>query len=136
MNIINQIKKYQMKKFKFFKGIIPIERDRYNGVTDPYLIRLSRDIWSYSDWISSVMLTNYNGDTEDLLIVDFQDIDGKDYTCRISIDGSFQLLQIIFQEDGEIDWMDNLDISEEVLSDFDYFIQYLSNMPKTLASSL
>jgi len=100
-------------KFKFFKGIIPIERDRYNGVTDPYLIGLSRDIWSYSDWISSVMLTNYNGDTEDLLIVDFQDIDGKDYTCRISIDGSFQLLQIFFQEDGEIDWMDNLDISEE-----------------------
>ena len=125
-----------MKKFKFFKGIIPVERDLYNGVTDPYLIRLSRDIWSYSDWISSVMLTNYNGGTEDLLIVDFQDIDRKDYTCRISVDGSFQLLQLIFREDGEIDWMDNLDISEEVLSDVDYLVQYLSNMPKTLASSL
>lgn len=125
-----------MKKFKFFKGIIPVERDPYNGVTDSYLIGLSRDIWSYSDWISSAVLSNHNGDTEDCLIVDFQDINGKDYTCRISVDGSFQLLQIIFREDGEIDLFDNLDISEEVLSDFDYFIQYLSDMPKTLASSL
>jgi hypothetical protein len=125
-----------MKKFKFFKGIIPIERDSNNGVTDPFLIRLSRDIWSYSDWISSVTLTNYNGNTEDFLIFDFKDIDGSEYSCRISIDMSFTILQYIENEENELELIDTLDISEEVLSDYDNIIQYLSNMPSTIATSL
>jgi hypothetical protein len=125
-----------MKKFKFFKGIIPIERDSNNGVTDPFLIRLSRDIWSYSDWISSVTLTNYNGNTEDFLIFDFKDIDGSEYSCRISIDMSFTILQYIQNEENELELIDTLDISEEVLSDYDNIIQYLSNMPSTIATSL
>jgi hypothetical protein len=125
-----------MKKFKFFKGIIPIERDSNNGVTDPFLIRLSRDIWSYSDWISSVTLTNHNGNTEDFLIFDFKDIDGSEYSCRISIDMSFAILQYIKNEENELELIDTLDISEEVLSDYDNIIQYLSNMPSTIATSL
>jgi hypothetical protein len=125
-----------MKKFKFFKGIIPIERDSNNGVTDPFLIRLSRDIWSYSDWISSVTLTNYNGNTEDFLIFDFKDIDGSEYSCRISIDMSFTILQYIENEENELELIETLDISEEVLSDYDNIIQYLSNMPSTIATSL
>ncbi len=125
-----------MKKFKFLEGMTTIERDRYNGVTDANLIRLSRDIWSYSDWISSVILTNNNGNTEDYLIFDFKDIDGSEYSCRISTDGSFQLLQLITTEDGDYELMNTLDISDEVLSDYDNIIQYLSNMPNTIANSL
>lgn len=125
-----------MKNFKFLEGMTTIERDRYNGVTDANLIRLSRDIWSYSDWISSVILTNNNGNTEDYLIFDFKDIDGSEYSCRISTDGSFQLLQLITTEDGDYELMNTLDISDEVLSDYDNIIQYLSNMPNTIANSL
>ena len=125
-----------MKEFKFFSNENQIERPMHNGVTDANLIRLSRDIWSYSDWISSVMLTNNNGDTEDYLIFYFKDIDGSEYSCRISADGSFQLLQLITTEDGEYELMNTLDISDEVLSDYDNIIQYLSNMPNTIASSL
>ena len=125
-----------MRKFKFFNGFNPIERDRYNGVTDTNLIRLSRDIWSYSDWISSVFLTNYDGITDDYLFFDFKDIDGSEYSCRISVNGSFQILQYIKTEEEEYELMDTLDISEEVLSDYDNIIQYLSDMPNTLANSL
>ena len=125
-----------MKKFKFLSNENQIERPLHNGVTDTNLIRLSRDIWSYSDWISSVMLTNNNGNTEDYLVFDFKDIDGCEYSCRISTDSSFQLLQSITTEDGEYELMDTLDISGEVLSDYDNIIQYLSNMPNTIASSL
>lgn len=125
-----------MNKFKFFNGLSTIERDSLNGVTDPFLIRLSRDIWSYSDWISSVMLTNFNGNTEDYLIFDFKDIDGSEYSCRISIDRSFAILQYTKTEENEFELMDTLDISEEVLSDYDNIIQYLSNMPCTIATSL
>jgi hypothetical protein len=125
-----------MNKFKFFNGFSPIERDSHNGVTDPFLIRLSRDIWSYSDWISSVMLTNYNGNTEDFLIFDFKDIDGSEYSCRISIDRSFAILQYTKNEENELELIDTLDISEEVLSDYENIIQYLSNMPSTIATSL
>jgi hypothetical protein len=125
-----------MNKFKFFNGFSPIERDSLNGVTDPFLIRLSRGIWSYSDWISSVMLTNYNGSTEDFLIFDFKDIDGSEYSCRISIDRSFEILQYTKNEEDEFELMDTLDISGEVLSDYINIIQYLSNMPRTIATSL
>jgi hypothetical protein len=125
-----------MKNFKFLNDFTPIERDSHNGVTDANLIRLSREIWSYSDWINSVMLTNNNGNTEDYLIFDFKDIDGSEYSCRIATNGSFQLLQLITTEDGDYELMDTLDISDEVLSDYDNIIQYLSNMPNTIANSL
>ena len=125
-----------MKKFKFFEGQTKTNSDPYNGVTDPHLIELSHSIWSYSDWITSVHLTNHNGNTEDCLYIDFDDIDGSEYTCKISIDGSFQILQVITTEDGDIEIVDTLDISDETLSDYGNLIQYLSDMPNTITSSL
>ena len=38
-----------MKKFKFFKSIVPDEITLNSGVTDTCLIQLSRDIMSYSN---------------------------------------------------------------------------------------
>jgi len=125
-----------MKKFKFFEGYKNNNSIPYNGVTNPHLIALSRDIWSYSDWITSTLLSNNNGTTEDYLIVEFDDIDGSEYTCKISIDGSFEILQVITTEDGDIEVMDTLVLSDETLSDYGNLIQYLSDMPNTIASSL
>jgi len=125
-----------MKKFRFLNGFAHNQLDSNNGVTDANLIRLSREIWSYSDWINSVLLTNNNGNTEDYLIFEFNDIDGSEYTCKVSIDGSFQILQIIEIYDNEYRYMDTLNISDEVLADYNNIIQYLTNMPKTIASSL
>jgi hypothetical protein len=125
-----------MKKFKFFERPLQFGIDSHNGVTDPNLIELSSAIWSCSDWITSVYLTNNNGDTEDCLIIDFGDIDGSKYTCKIYTNRSFQIFQVIKTEDGDIELMDTLDLADETLLDYDYIIQYLSNLPNTLASSL
>ena len=40
-HIFTQIKIIIMKNFKFLNGVIEIERNRYNGVTDQYLIELN-----------------------------------------------------------------------------------------------
>ena len=56
-----------------------------------------------------------NGSTEDFLIFDFKDIDGSEYSCRISIDRSFAILQYTKNEEDEFELMDTLDISGEVL---------------------
>ena len=49
---------------------------------------------------------------------------------------SFTILQYIENEENELELIETLDISEEVLSDYDNIIQYLSNMPSTIATSL
>ena len=82
------------------------------------------------------MLTNNNGTSEDKLIVDFKDIDGAEYSCLISHEGSFKISQIITLPDGEIELFNSLDISNEVLSDVENLLQYFLGMPKTIANSL
>ena len=121
-------------KFKFFKGCEPIPRDRYNGATDPYLIQLTQEISSYSDWIYSVMITSDDGD--DILMIEFEDLDNCKYLCEIYQDLSFSLLHIIEDEFGEDDLVDPFDIPNEILTDHNRILNYLKSMPRTIASSL
>jgi hypothetical protein len=122
--------------FKFFRGLQSVNRDQYNGVTNSYLIQMSYDILTYSDWIFSIILTNNNGKTEDRLKVDFKDIDGLEYTCLIFEDRSFVIAQIISLPNGEIEFIDSMDFSEEILSDVENILSYFKNMPRTIANSL
>ena len=123
-----------MKNFKFLNGYQPIQRDRYNGATDPYLIQLTQEISSYSDWIYSVMITSDDGD--EILIIEFKDLDNCKYLCEIYQDLSFSLLQIIEDEFGEDDLIEPFDIPNEISSDHNRILNYLKNMPRTIASSL
>jgi hypothetical protein len=125
-----------MRKFNFFRGYQRVNSDQYNGVTNQYLIQLSVDIISYTDWVYSTMLTIDDETGLDLLIIEFTDIDGSDYLCRISEDGSFKITEIITLPNGMSELLASLDISDEVLSDVENLLHYLQNMPKTIASSL
>ena len=121
-------------KFKFFKGYEPIHRDRYNGVTDPYLIQLSEEIWSYSTWIKRVALSsdfNGNGDT---LMFEYEDIDNCKYCCDIYQDLSFKLLEVIEDEFGENEYIE-IYIPNEIRLNHNRILNYLQNMPRTFASS-
>jgi len=125
-----------MRKFNFFRGYQRVNIDQYNGVTNQYLIQLSVDIISYTDWVYSIMLTIDDETGLDLLIIEFTDIDGSDYLCRISEDGSFKITEIITLPNGMSELLASLDISDEVLSDVENLLHYLQNMPKTIARSL
>ena len=125
-----------MRIFNFFRGYQRVNSDQYNGVTDQYLIQLSFDIISYTDWVYSTMLTIDEESGLDSLIIEFTDIDGSDYLCRIFEDESFVLTQIITLPNGISQLYDTLDISDEVLSDVENLLEYLQSMPKTIASSL
>ena len=83
-----------MKKFKFFKGIIPVDRDPNNGVTDEYLIYLDEEIWRYSDWIIQTFLTKDVESGIECLHIEFKDIDGNQYLATIFEDNSFEVLKI------------------------------------------
>ena len=125
-----------MKKFNFFKGIVPIEIPPYNGVTDSYLIELNRDIWSYSDWIHSTMLTIDDESGLDSLIIEFTDIDNSDYWCEISSNGFIKMFIKILNERGEFEMLEPIIFSLEGRFNANSFINYLKSMPKTIASSL
>lgn len=125
-----------MKKFNFFKGIVPIEITPYNGVTDSYLIELNRDIWSYSDWIHSTMLTIDDESGLDSLIIEFTDIDNSDYWCEISSNGLIKMFIKILNERGEFEMLEPIIFSLERMFNTNSLINYLKSMPKTIASSL
>jgi hypothetical protein len=121
-------------KFKFFNGISPIEIDPYDGVTDEYLIDLDEEIWLLSDWITSTQLHKDAESGIDCLYIDFKDIDGTEYTCTIFENRTFEVIEIIKLENGNIELIENTNISNEILSDSDYLLSYFMNMPRTIRS--
>lgn len=125
-----------MKKFKFFKGIVPDEITPYNGVTDSYLIELNRDIHSYSDWIYSSNLAIDQLTGLDSIIIEFKDIDNYYYWCKILSDGSIQIFMEITDDDGEFQMLEPVFTSPDRVLNTNNFINYLKNMPKTLISSI
>ncbi len=125
-----------MKNFKFLNGVIEIERNRYNGVTDQYLIELSEELLHLSCWIESVMLTNDTEVNQDSLIISFKDIDGCCYLCTIFQDLSFELLQIIEDEFGDEELIDSIELPYNIRLDHNRILNYLRNMPKTIVTSL
>lgn len=125
-----------MKNFKFLNGIIQMERNRYNGVTNQYLIELSEEIWYLSSWIESVMLSIDVEVNQDSLIISFKDIDSSRYLCTIFQDLSFELLQIIEVECGDEDLIDSIELPYNIRLDHTRILNYLKNMPKTIVNSL
>ena len=123
-----------MKKFKFFKGVEKDEPSVYNGVTDSYLIELSRNITTYSDWVFSTMLSIDEITGLDSLIIEFTDIDNSDYLCRILSNGSFELFQEIYDVHINSEVYQIVEFNDT--SNANIFINYLRNMPKTIISSL
>jgi len=125
-----------MKKFKFFKGIIPVDRDPNNGVTDEYLIYLDEEIWRYSDWIIQTFLTKDVESGIECLHIEFKDIDGNQYLATIFEDNSFEVLKITLSDEGFIEQSEYLEIPNIILSDSDNLIDYFTNMPRTLEGML
>jgi hypothetical protein len=122
-----------MNQFKFFRENVNIKK--YNGVTNPFLIELSENIFSYSDWIYSSMLSVDYDTNQDSLIIEFRDINNDNYYCQIFEDHSFYVLEIIgeFEEDRE--YIYSIEFSEQILSNYENLINYLKAMPKTFANS-
>lgn len=125
---------FMKNKFKFFNGISPIEIDPNDGVTDEYLINLNREVWLLSDWITSTQLHNDIESEIDCLYIDFKDIDGTEYTCTIFEDRTFEVIEIIKLENGNIELIENTNMSNEILSNSDYLLSYFMNMPRTIRS--
>jgi len=123
-----------MKKFKFLND--NNQNQQHNGVTNQYLIQLSTDIWSFSDWVYTSMLEIDEDSGQDSLIFEFNDIDQSTYWCKILQDSSFEVLQLIKLEDGTLEYLDAFMISNEVRLDHKRLLNYLQNMPKTITSLL
>jgi hypothetical protein len=118
-----------MRKFKFL--LDNETRQQHNGVTNSFLIELSEEILSYSDWIYSSMLTIDPNRNQDSLIIEFMDINGDHYDCQIFEDQSFQVNQK-FEEEPY--YMDTVRFDEAITSDYNNLINYLKTMPKTFAN--
>jgi hypothetical protein len=125
-----------MKKFKFFTGIVPNTRNINNGVTDSYLIEISRDIYTYSDWIYSTFLIIDEATGLDSIIIEFKDIDNSFYWCKILSDRSYKIFLEILESEDEDVILEPVFISPERGLNATHFINYLKNMPKTIISSL
>lgn len=105
---------------------------KYNGATDPFLIQIFEEIDSYSDWISGKALHFHEDLNQDVLSIDFTDIDQTSYATKIYSDRSFE----ISSHFEELDIWEPLDFDENILSDCNNLIDYLKNMPKTIFSKL
>jgi len=58
-----------MNPFKFFNGDVHDGTPSHNGVTDPFLIQLSEDIFDYCDWVYSCTLSIDDERNQDSLIL-------------------------------------------------------------------
>lgn len=125
-----------MKKFKFFIGLMPNGNDRYNGVTDPYLIQLSEEIINYSSWIESVRVDFDMEENQESLMVDFKDIDGCNYSCTIYQDLTYELIQIVKDDFGEDEYIPIIVFPYNIRLDHTEFLDYLRSMPRTVQNSL
>ena len=125
-----------MKKYKFLKSIVPDEVALNNGVTDTYLMQLSNEIMSYSDWIFSTTLIIDEETGLDTLMVEFTDIDNTEYWCQIFSDFSFEIYNEHPNIRGGIEITETREFNPERLSDCNNFITYLKNMPKTIKTLL
>ena len=82
-----------MKKFKFLQN--NETPHLHNGVTNSFLIELSEEILSYSDWIYSSGLHIDTDQNQDSLIIEFMDINGDNYECQIFENLSFVFLAMV-----------------------------------------
>jgi hypothetical protein len=124
-----------MAKFKFLSIENQRERQLHNGVTDPYLIQLSEQIWNLSDWIYSTMLTVDEDTGQDALVFQFNDIDQELYSCKIYQNLTFELKCLEIPLTGGEDYLEEIEHSENAFNDHTRILDYLRNMPKTIKSS-
>ncbi len=124
-----------MAKFKFLNNANQSERPLHNGVTDPYLIQLSEQIWNLSDWVYSSMLTVDGNIGQDALIFQFADIDQNSYSCTIYQNLSFELKCLEVSLTGGEDYLEEIEHSENAFNEHTRILDYLRNMPKTIKSS-
>ena len=114
-----------MKKFKFFKSIVPDEITLNNGVTDTYLIQLSRDIMSYSNAVYERTLYIDDATGLDTLLITFNHLISPIVFCKIYSNRSFETFDQIIKEDGSIEYKKNQTFIGEDLLDSDNIIEYL-----------
>lgn len=124
-----------MKGFKFLNGFEEIQRRSNNGVTDQYLIELSMDLLTYSDWIYTWMLTIDDETGFDSLVFEFDDIDQQSYMCTIYQNLTFRLYLIGDSITGR-EYIETIFLSEDVHLNHHRILEYLINMPKTISSFL
>jgi len=118
-----------MKKFKFFKSIVPDEITLNNGVTDNYLIQLSRDILSYSNAVYERTLYIDDATGLDTLLIAFNHLISPIVFCKIYSNRSFELFDEIIKEDGSLEYNKNETFIGEDLLDCDNLIEYLIILP-------
>ncbi len=114
-----------MKKFKFFKSIVHDEIILNNGVTDTYLIQLSREIMSYSNAVYERTLYIDDATGLDTLLIVFNQLISPIIFCKIYSNRSFETFDQIRKEDGSIEYIKNQTFIGEDLLDCDNIIEYL-----------